>query len=448
MPDPPLSHELRRSRALRLGVLTSVVSRGAAALTPLLVIPIGLQYLGAHYYGAWATGLALTSLVLFADFGIGTGLMTRLGRLQGDEDSSRSEAKRYIASGYAAVMTLCVILLVGLLASTLVADWSSLLGIEPSSVVVSWIVVITLGAYVLNITSFLIVRIQYGIGEQPRSNMWQLLGSVATLIVTWLAARADPGPVLFVAFASAPIVLVSAVNTITFFTTSASGRALRPRLQDIQPTVAIDLMRLGGRFLVVSVLMSISIALDPWIVARTQEVADVPEYVVPFRLFTFISTLAVMLTVPLWPFHSSAIQSGDVGWIRSITRRMTIATVAVVGGGATALAFAGPMVMSIWIGEDFPVNRTLWWGLAAWIVVQAVASASFMVQNGAEVLGPQTIAYGLLALTIPIKWWVSSTHGLQWIPWVGAASYCVIVWPACRRGYSKSLSLATSMTKG
>ena len=62
-----------------------------------------------------------------------------------------------------------------------------------------------------------------------------------------------------------------------------------------------------------------------------------------------------------------------------------------------------------------------------------------MAQNGAEVLQHQTIGYLVLALSLPIKWWVSNRYGYVWIPWVGAASFVVIIWPACAFGYRSTL---------
>ena len=77
MPHTVEETRRRRSRVLVGGLATSVLSRGVAVLVPLAIVPVSLHYLGASGYGAWAASLAVTSMLLFADLGIGTGLMTR-----------------------------------------------------------------------------------------------------------------------------------------------------------------------------------------------------------------------------------------------------------------------------------------------------------------------------------------------------------------------------------
>lgn len=446
MPDPvaSLASTERRSRALRAGVLTSFVSRGFAAATPLFVIPIGLRYLGSSQYGAWATALSLTSLVLFADLGIGTGLMTRLGAIAGRLQDEVLSARRLIASGYAAVGALTALLLAVLLVSTRLLDWASLVGVSGDEATATvWIIVVTLGAFVLNMSASLIVRVQYGLGQQARSNVWQAAGSVGTLLATWGAAKTDPGPVAFVALSSAPLLVMAGLNTLSFFARHPVGRLLRPGLHDIDRDSALALMRLGSRFLAVSLLMTVATALDPVIVARTHNLSDVPTYAIPYRLFVFVSTISVMLTVPLWPFHAGAVASGDSAWVRRITRRMTLLGTALVGLASLSLAIAGPWLASWWLSPDFRVDLMLWSGMGTWVTVQAIAAPAFMVANGAEILQPQIVGYGLFALLVPLKWWVSSHLGFPLIPWIGAAGYCLFIWPACYLGYREALRRAT-----
>jgi hypothetical protein len=83
----------------------------------------------------------------------------------------------------------------------------------------------------------------------------------------------------------------------------------------------------------------------------------------------------------------------------------------------------------------------LWFGLALWWLAQCLTGPAFMVQNGATVLRPQLIGYTVMLVSIPAKWWVGATGGHEWIPWVGAALYVLVLWPACWVGYNRSLRL-------
>jgi O-antigen/teichoic acid export membrane protein len=440
--DASVARGRARSQTLVVGILTSVLNRGLAAAIPLLVVPIGLNYLGATGYGVWATALSLTGLVVFADLGIGTGLMTRLGALDIDDDDDAATARRYVASAYAMASVVSLVSLVALLGSARWVDWPALVGIPPESAAsaVEPIVLVTLSGFIVNIVGGLIVRVQYGLGQQGRSNLWQTAGGLATLAGTYLGAALDQGSGAFVACAAYAAVATSFLNAVTFFNFSPIGKRIRPRLHNARVATTRALVSLGAKFLVLSVLMSVSIALDPWIVARTAAIDEVPNYSIPFRLFALIGAISVMLTLPLWPLHARALSSGDIAWIRRITRLMTTGSALTVAVVCVLAVVAGPRFLNLWLDNQVDAPPALWIGLAIWWIVQSLTGPAFMVQNGAEILRPQTVGYLLLLLAFPVKWWVSQRFGYEWIPYVGCGFYVLFVWPACYVGYSRAVA--------
>lgn len=431
----------RRQTVLRRGIVTSVLNRGIAALVPLLMVPTALRYLGATGYGAWATAVALTAFVGFADLGIGTGLMTRLGALQGIPNSD-GEARRLVASAYTLTSGIAVSSLFALWLSSLRVDWSRLLGVK-GSVEVNAIVLTTLSAVLLNITASLIVRVQYGVGQQGQSNIWQTAGNLAALVFAWVVARLDLGHSWFVAAAAFAPVALAAINTLAFFL-SPRGRRLRAGVADVHLATIRRLLSLGSKFLVVSLLAAAAIAVDPWIVARTTELQRVPSYVIPFRIFTLIGTVSVMATVPLWPMNAQALAEGDTAWVRRTTTQITTLMTVVVALLSLIVVLGRDQIVHFWLGGGIVVSPLLWSGFAVWSCVQTFTGAAFMVQNGATVLEPQMIGYlALLLASLPLKWLVSAEFGPSWIPWVGSALYVAFIFPACWIGYRTALKLAT-----
>ncbi|MBM6401107.1 hypothetical protein [Phycicoccus sonneratiae] len=415
-----------------------------AVLTPLLLVPISLDYLGAEGYGAWSAALAVTSLMLFADLGLGTGLMTKLGQLSARDRAPGTEGERlaraYVTNAY---LVATLIVLAGwliLLLTTRVVPWAALLGAtDPRDPEISAIALATLAAFVGNIVASLVVRVQYGIGQQAVSNVWQTVGSLASLAVAFVAAKSDPGAGTFVAWCAFTPVAIALLNTLTFFFLTTQGRGLRPDLSLSSFGVLRQILGLGSRFLLITVLLTVSTQVDPWLVAHTAGLEDVPTFSVPARIFAVIGTLALSLTQPLWPLHAQALAAGDVDWVSVVTRRMTVVSVAAVGGAGALAAVLGPGLVDAWLQSGIAREPVLWAGLAAWWVAQSATGPAFMAQNGAEVLGPQTLGYLALLVSLPLKWWVSETYGFIWIPWVGAVAFLLIIWPACTLGYHRTL---------
>ena len=441
-----------RRDSLVSGVVTTGASRGVAAVVPLLVVPIALRELGAEGYGAWAAAVTATSLVAFADLGVGTGLMTRLSAVvEGGAVVDEVAGRRYVSSGYVMVGGVAVALLCLLGLTVGAGDLSVLLGVRSEEAPgVESIMAITLGAFVLNMVPSLVIRVQYAVGRQAVANLWQMAGSLVTLASVWTVGEfSSRGPTAFVVSVAFAPVLVALANTLVFFLSSPVGRMLAPRFSLVGRRTASGLLRLGLRYVVVSVLMTATVVVDPFIVARTSSLEDVPEYAVAFRVFALIGTVGVMLALPLWPRHARAVRAGDVQWIRRITVRMTIFSGAVVTLGSVAAVLSGPTVLRMWLNGAVAYDLVLWTGLATWWIVQAVMGPIFMVQNGAEVLAPQMVGYGLLLVAaLPAKWLVSSGVSFIWIPWIGAGLYCLFVWPAAVVGYRRALAIAANRAKG
>ena len=423
MPDTVEEGRRKRSRILIGGLATSALSRGVAVLTPLVIVPVSLHYLGATGYGAWSASLAVTSMLLFADLGIGTGLMTKLGQISATEHSAGStegrRARSYVTNAYLMATFVVIGGFVLMLLTARVIPWESLLGADDSGDgSVTNIALITLAAFLANIVTSLVVRVQYGIGQQAQSNLWQTAGSLLSLAVAFVAAQVDPGRSWFVALCAFAPVVVSAFNTAHFFLATPRGRVLRPHVALYSPPLLKELVSLGSRFLLIILFLTLSTQVDPWIVAHTAGLGEVPSYSIPGRVFAVIGTIALTLTQPLWPLHAQALAAGDVNWVSSVTRRMTVVTLAVVGVAGALAAIVGPELVDIWLQSGIPKEPVLWVGLALWWFAQSATGPAFMAQNGAEILRPQTVGYVVLALSLPLKWWVSSQYGYVWIPWV------------------------------
>lgn len=425
---------------------TTLVNRLVAAAVPLIVIPIALEEMGVAAFGAWSAAVSVSAFAAFGDLGLGTGLMTRLAEcFDAGELVDEARARALVASCYVLLAGVVTFLIALLLAAFSSGQLASLVGSGggTAQVPIDTIVVVTLGAFILNIIASLIFRVQYAAGQQVQANLWQAAGTAATLVAAWLASALGGGVDWFLIGVAFAPVAVAGANTCWFFTRNQTGSRIRPSLLDCDRAVAQDLLQIGLRFLVISTFMAASLGLDPWIVSHIGTLDEVAEYSIPFRVLTMVGTIGAMLALPLWPLHAGAIARGEVDWIRSVTRRMMAASLALVAPVAVGVLLMREQLVASWLDAPIATPFVAWAGLGVWALVQAAASPMFMVQNGAGVLKPQMLGYGaLLIIGIPLKWNVGANIGIEWIPWVGSLTYIVFVWPAAWIGYSRSMRKA------
>lgn len=446
-PQPDDTGAQSRTSQVRAGILTSTLSRGTAALAPIVTVPIALGSLGKDHYGAWSSALAVTAIAVFADLGLGAGLMTRLSAAIAAGDSVLS--RRLVSTAYVCLTAVVSVLLVCLWTSGLFLDWGALLagsaGIGDHDI--EAIALVTLSAFLVNVVASLIVRVQYAARQMGRSNLWQASATCLGIAGMFVAAELNASGAAFVAVAAFIPPTVAAINTLTFFRSSA-GASLRPRAGAADREVARGLLSLGAGFLAITLLMGLSISIDTWIVGRVSGLADAADFSVTLRVFTVVGTAVSILSIPLWPSHAAALRSGDLQWVRRTTRRMLVVSPVIVGLVSVGAVLIFPYVVPLWLGQDFVVSTPLLWGLASWNIVQATAAPLFMVQNAAGVLRPQILGYLLLLVVIPAKWIIAADVGYAWIPFATVIGYSLIILPAALVGYRATLRGASARLIG
>ncbi|MER7165095.1 lipopolysaccharide biosynthesis protein [Micromonospora sp. NPDC000207] len=444
---PPEPAGVGRTRRLATGIVSSLAGRAVGLVAPLVVTPLTFGYLGAERYGLWMAVTSLTGMALFADLGLGNGLLTRLSRLHGTGD--RPAAAREVSSAYAVLGALTAGLLVLLAVAGVTVPWADLFAVTDPRVAAGApaVALVCLGAFLVNVPLALVQRIQYAHQEVTRSNLWQAAGSLSSVVLVGVAVAARVDPVLVVAVAVGAVPATNLVNTVAYF--AGRGRDLRPRRRLVDRRVARNLLRLGAAFCALSVLTSAALNVDAFLVGRVLGLTEAAVYAVVLRLFALLGLFVTVVNLPLWPANGEAIARGDVRWVRRSTRRMVLVSVGAVTLPGVALVVAGNPLLDWWLRDPlFPtVPVALLAALAGWSVLVAAAAPLFMAQNAVSLLGPQFFGWaGFLAVSVPAKVLLAEGYGLTGVAVATTAGYALTVLPAAVVGYRRTLSAVATGT--
>ncbi|MEH1166200.1 lipopolysaccharide biosynthesis protein [Micromonospora sp. CPCC 205539] len=437
-----LDSGVRKSRGRRLviGIATSLAGKLVGLVAPLLITPLAFRSLGAERYGLWMAVTSLTGMALFADFGLGNGLLTRLARLHGTGE--RRAAAREISSAYAMLGALAVLLLAALFVTTPWVPWPGLLNATDPAVAADArpVVLLCFGAFLVNIPLALIQRVQYAQQQVAQSNLWQAGGSLVSVALVYAAVAGGVDQVLVIAAAVLAVPVVNLANSLCYF--SWQDRDLRPRVGDVRVPVARDLLRLGARFFLLSLLTSVVLNLDGFLIGRLLGLPAAATYAVVLRVFALLTLFVTLVNMPLWPANGEALARGDLAWVRRTTPRMVYLSATVVALPGLALVFVGDDVLRLWVrsADLAPVPRSLFAALAVWSVLLAVASPLFMVQNSIGLLRPQFVGWAAcLLVAVPLKIVLAGRVGLPGVALASAATYGLTVLPAAVVGYRRAL---------
>jgi len=435
----PADSGTARGRRLARGIVSSFASRGVAALVPLVMIPIMLPALGAPTYGSWMTIASITAMLIWADLGLGSGLLTRLSRHLANND--HLSGRRDILATYSIVGLVACVLSILTVVSPMFMSWPRLLNISESfSESVTSIAIVCLLCFFFNMPLSLIQRVQYASDQVNSSNLFTSTGPIISLALTLGATRAQLPAALIVGSATVGPLIANVGATIWFF---GHNKFLIPRSSDRKGAEPLALLSLGGLYVLITMSSSLAINSDSLVIAHTLGPAEVAAFAVAARVMAAMGLLISLVNLPLWPAAANALARGDTAWVRRTTHRMTLVSVVFVGcSSLVIMIISEPLIAALskgLVGRDLALLACL----GVWWTVVALTSPLMMVQNAAGVLVPQLVGWVVFLLaSLPLKVLAVSSLGLYAGPLVGAVSYSVVVLPSALWGYKRSMQLA------
>jgi O-antigen/teichoic acid export membrane protein len=425
--DQPEARARERHRRVALTASFAVVARIVAAGTSIVTIPITLSYLGSERFGLWMAISSILTVLSFADFGIGNGVMNAVADAHGRNDTGAIKAA--ISSGAAILSSVAAALILIFLAIYSTIDWGHLFNVhgqvaraEAGPALLAFI-----SCFAMNILVGLVQRTQMGLQEGFRSYIWQLIGQIGGLLGILAVVRLHGGlPLLVLALTGCPV-LAALVNGTLFF--GITHRELLPSRHCISRSAARRVCHLGVLFFVLQVVCALAFFSDNFIIIRILGAEAVTQYAVPQRMFMMISVVLAMSTAPLWPAYAEAISRGDSNWVRRTLLRSLKLVFGVALLGVLLLVFGGREILHLWVGSKIPPPSIyLLAGLGIWTLFDVTGNALAMFLNGASIIRYQVVVsliFGVASLAGKI--WAVHKYGTTGLPWATIVIYFLSV---------------------
>jgi O-antigen/teichoic acid export membrane protein len=392
----------RRGKHIKLSVFTGLMVRASSMLMTIVSVPLALGYLGYERFGLSMTVTSVISMLAFADFGIGNGLLSAVAEASGRDDLAA--IRRYISSGFAILIAIavCMLLLFFCTAYPLV-DWAHVFNVHtPTAREEAGPAIAALAFCVAGSVSALIVpRVQLALQHGFIYNLWVTIGLIASICAIWLVSiNHGSVPLLVLALSGTPLV-ASAINGLFFF---HRNRQYRPGWAFVDKAAIRRILNTGFLFVLLQIGLALSFASDKLIIARLLGAEAVASYSVYERVFGVgVNIIMVMLT-PIWPAYAEAWARNDTDWVRRALRRSLSLSIGVSAAFAATIVVAGPLIVTLWLRKSVPVAPIVLYGLGIWCVIQSLSNALSMLLNGLHMIRIQVIASILTAcVAIPLK---------------------------------------------
>lgn len=413
-----------RMRRVALAAAASALAKLISVATALISVPLTLHYLGAERYGIWITISTFTTILTFADLGIGNGLLTAVANARGRDDMA--EIRTYVSSALAVLTAIGTAIIAATMLLYRYIEWPALFNVNGALArsEAGPAMFIFLVCFALSLPATIIQRLQLGLQLGFMASLWQCASSVAALIGVLVAIWLQAGlPWLVLTFSGIPV-LVLLLNSVVFYAKVMPAAA--PRVAAASRRHGFEIARIGVLFLILQIATAVAYSSDNIVIAQMLGASAVAEFAVPDRLFAQVSLIVGFVVMPLWPAFGEALSRGDRAWARRTLIRGTGLAALASFVVSAALVFAGPTILYYWVGNVVQPSFLLLLGLGVWRTIEATAGPSSMYLNGLRAVRFQVVmATVTAAVALGLKVLLLERFGVEIIPWITILSFLV-----------------------
>ena len=425
----PEGRAQERHRRVALSTLASVAAKSISVGTALISIPLALHYLGTERYGMWMTMSSLVAMLSFADLGIGNGIVNAVATAHGKNNPTA--IREYVSSSFF-VLTLIALAIMALFVTAYpFTPWYRVFNVmTPQARSDSGPALAALvGCFALTIPFSIVHRVQMGMQNGFMASLWQCAGSLLGLagVVTAITLQASLA-LLVLAFAGRATCRSDGERH--WSSSGIQQPEIAPRPSFVSRQAIRRIAHIGVLFFVLQVVGALAYSSDNVIIAQILGAAAVPQYSVPEKIFSTMSTIFTMILIPIWPAYSEAIAREDHAWVNKTLKRSLLMITSLAMFFSTILVVAGPWLIWAWVGGAIVPSFMLLLGLGLWKVVEAAGNALSVYLNGAHIFGTQIIiSSATLVCAVGLKIVLVRHFGVAGAVWatLTAFSVCALI---------------------
>lgn len=385
-------------------------SRAVSMLVMVLTVSLTVPYLGAERFGVWMTVASLAAMLSFLDLGVGNAITNSVARSaahpKGDgllrAISGGLGFLFLIAVGFGFILALVVWVVPW---ERVISTSSGQLETEIKATIRVFVVLFSIALFSTGIT-----RVFHGLQRGFEAHVAGIIGALLSLLLLWLAARAE---------AAVPVLLASAMvgpilgNLALLLILARRGQFSIAYAVGSTVPESRTLLGAGSYFFILQVATMVGWGADSLIIAGTAGAASVAIYNVSHRLFQFISQPLIVINSAFWPAYANAYSCGDSQFIRTTLKRSLAFSVIVWAALSCLMVYFGPRIISVWTDEVIVVSSGLMAVFSVWILCDVIGNAFAMFLNGCGLLRMQVMsALSLLVVAVPLKIYLMDKYGL------------------------------------
>jgi O-antigen/teichoic acid export membrane protein len=382
---------LDRIRRASLTGMTSMSAQGITIATGLISVPLTIGYLGKERYGIWLTINSLLQWLYISQLGLsGNALINKLSEANGKDD--KILAQELVATAFWSLAAISFIFLLLFAICFPFVNWSSVFNTS-QTVSISELQLASAVAFVCFVMMFptsMVDAVYQSYQEGFIGNIWNIAGSIVSLIALIVVTRMQGGLPLLVGALFGVRLIFSFVNAAYLFFIRHPW--LSPTPKATSKNSFKNLMALGCKYLFAQLSGIGMFQSQPMIITQVLGASAVGVFGIAQRLLTLPMLIVQIMSFPLMPAYGEAKARGDWGWIKKTLSRTLITATLISITMVLPLCFLAKTIIYYWAGAEMIPSTGLVWVFGIYTVIACVVTPASVMLYGIERVGVQAIA--------------------------------------------------------
>jgi O-antigen/teichoic acid export membrane protein len=415
-PGAPLNHGAERNRRLRASVVAGVLIKPLALLTPLVITPLYVHYLGKEGFGLFQSIVAMSMLLSLSNVGMQQGLVNRL--IDCHVNGNREMTRRYVSSFVFTLAAIIVAVFLVWCAAAALVPWERVFVTKDpgAGAALKWIIWITGAGTLAGLYFCVPIAVYTASQEMLKAYLWDGAYKISVLVVSVAVVFAKFGLI------GAAVATTCVSPVVAFFNTRwlyLRRPWLRPRLADFDRSVVRSLLSDGILMFCLQMAVVVMFQCDKTLIGALVSPEAVTPYALLGQLFLLAYGVLLIMIGPMIPAHGEAFRRGDVRWNRRALRLCLLAGFAIVGSCGALLLPCGDRIFTFWTGgtvTHVPANLVL--AVTAMFLQRVWVDSHSAILNPANILRPQVryaVAHVVLNLAAAVA--LAKPFGVAGIAW-------------------------------
>ena len=416
--------ENERYRRAILTTFTSITARVIGLFTGIISVPLTISYLGIERYGMWMTISSVLMLLVFADLGLGNGLINELSKLYNLKEFKQE--KKLVSSVFFLLIIICFFLLIFYISIYSFVPWEKLLNVKSELAIQEsgpaftafWL------CFIFSIPSSIAQKIQTSNQEGYVTNFWQIGGNILSFIALVIAIILKSSLSILIICISGVPAIVMTINCIHQF--YYERPYLRPNLNDVDWKVGKIIVKTGFNFVILTITFVIGTSSDSFIIAQYLGPEDVAAFAIIQKLFS-ITFIVQLISIPFWPVFNEAISKGEFLWAQKTFNNVQKISIIFTIIICLPLLIFGQEIISFWASPLLVPSFFTILGFALFRLVSGFAETPISLMMGSSLKLKKLIQVSSIAciISIVLKFIFIINWGLEGIVWSLAIGYGV-----------------------